>query len=106
MNSKQVANVSGITVKDFNYYPHLQDSQVRETICETVRSFYEDEVMGDYQGGRDCRSAPIPFPLSASIIPKLTIRYIRYSPRRPTLPSPHHRFQSIQPIIRSPLVHI
>lgn len=46
--------MKGASVRDFNYYPHFQDPSVREKISDCIRSFYEDEVMGDYQGGRDC----------------------------------------------------
>jgi len=44
----------GSSVRDFNYYPHFQDPQVVEKVAETLRSFYEDEIMGDYPGGSDC----------------------------------------------------
>jgi len=44
-------------VRDFNYYPHFQDAQVLERVQETLRSFFEDEIMGDYAGGSDCTSS-------------------------------------------------
>ena len=50
------ADELGATVRDFNYYPHFQDPQVVEKVAETLRSFYEDEIMGDYPGGSDCMS--------------------------------------------------
>lgn len=46
-------------MRDFNYYPHLQDPSARERLCETIRSFWEDEIRGDYDGGKDCTSNPI-----------------------------------------------
>jgi hypothetical protein len=42
-------------VRDFNYYPHFQDPTTQEKVIETIRSFYEDEIMGDYPGGSDCK---------------------------------------------------
>ena len=123
------ADRSGISVKDFNYYPHFQDPQIREKVCETVRSFFEDEVLGDYAGGRDCTfpSSLLPpllssFPLNVfHVLPLatlalacalihssclLTSRYFRYSPRRPAFPPSDHRFQPLQPIFRPTLIHI
>ena len=53
-------NADGLaaSVRDFNYYPHFQDPQVVEKVAETLRSFYEDEIMGDYPGGSDCMFTP------------------------------------------------
>lgn len=50
----ELIQVIGISVRDFNYYPHFQDERVRERVCETIRSFWEDEIRGDYDGGPDC----------------------------------------------------
>ena len=46
-------------MRDFNYYPHFQDAQVLGRVQETLRSFFEDEIMGDYAGGSDCMSSPL-----------------------------------------------
>ena len=86
-------------MRDFNYYPHFQDAQVPERVQETLRSFFEDEIMGDYAGGSDCMSSPLTSLTSplldfehlhvlscVSVLyepegPSLTDRYIRYNPR-------------------------
>lgn len=41
-------------MRDMNYYDHLQREDARSRICDTVRSFWEDEIRGDYEGGEDC----------------------------------------------------
>jgi hypothetical protein len=50
-NSKLII---GVTMRDMNYYEHYQDEATRSKICDTVRSFWEDEIRGDYSGGEDC----------------------------------------------------
>lgn len=47
----------GVSVRDYNYYPHFQDLAVRTRVCETIRSFYEDEIWENYEGGPDCEFA-------------------------------------------------
>ncbi|ORY24570.1 D123-domain-containing protein [Naematelia encephala] len=42
-----------ITQRDPNYYEHLQGAQVQESICNTVRAFWEDEIWDVYAGGPD-----------------------------------------------------
>jgi hypothetical protein len=64
-------------VRDFNYYPHFQDAQVLERVQETLRSFFEDEIMGDYAGGSDCMSSlrsllPVSSPPSTPPVSRLT----------------------------------
>lgn len=51
-------SVTGISQRDTNFYDHLQDLETRSTICETIRAFWEDELLDDYDGGRDCEWAP------------------------------------------------
>ena len=48
----------GVSVRDFNFYPHFQDALTRQKVCETIRSFYQDEIWGDYEGGPDCTFLP------------------------------------------------
>ena len=44
----------GITQRDTNYYEHLQKPDMLSLIRSTVKEIWEDEIKGDYDGGRDC----------------------------------------------------
>lgn len=46
----------GVSQRDTNYYEHLQSADNQETICDTIRSFWEDEILNTYSGGADCPS--------------------------------------------------
>lgn len=45
----------GITQRDTNYYDHLQKPEMLSQIRSTVKEIWEDEIKGDYEGGRDCK---------------------------------------------------
>jgi hypothetical protein len=75
-------------VRDFNYYPHFQDAQVLERVQETLRSFFEDEIVGDYAGGSDC------MPSLRSLLPVLLPVLLRFTP-------PVSRLTTYTPIPRS-----
>ncbi|WVQ96245.1 hypothetical protein IAU59_003349 [Kwoniella sp. CBS 9459] len=43
----------GVSQRDTVFYDHLQNADTRETICDTVRAFWEDEIRENYEGGSD-----------------------------------------------------
>lgn len=45
---------SGISQRDLNYYDYLQALPSREKLRETIKSFWEDEIWDNYDGGDDC----------------------------------------------------
>jgi hypothetical protein len=50
-----VSSRSGISQRDTNFYDHLQSSETRQRICETVREFWEDEIRDQHPAmGVDC----------------------------------------------------
>lgn len=44
----------GISQRDSNFYDHLQGQGAQVAITDTVRAFWEDEVMDNYEGAPDC----------------------------------------------------
>jgi hypothetical protein len=42
-----------------NFYDHLQPADTRREIVDRVRAFWEDEIRGKYQGGKDCKWSAI-----------------------------------------------
>lgn len=73
----------GISQRDTNYYDHLQSPETRQTICETVRAFWEDEIWMRYQGGQDCE----PDTTVASLV-CLTLQTCSTSTSLPICPRP------------------
>ncbi|KAK4689683.1 hypothetical protein P7C73_g418, partial [Tremellales sp. Uapishka_1] len=43
----------GISQRDLNYYDHFQSLETRQTICDSVRALWEDEIRLHYAGGED-----------------------------------------------------
>lgn len=46
---------SGITQRDTNFYEHLQKPETLFLIRATISDLWEEEIKGDYDGGRDCK---------------------------------------------------
>jgi hypothetical protein len=67
---QRVANIKGVSQRDTNYYEHLQSSSTKETICDAIRDFWEDELMDLLPDtvGRNCTSSPHPHPSNLTII--------------------------------------
>lgn len=50
-----ISSFEGISQRDTNFYDHLQSSETRQKICETVREFWEDEIRDQHSAmGVDC----------------------------------------------------
>ncbi|OCF37012.1 cytoplasmic protein [Kwoniella heveanensis BCC8398] len=43
----------GVSQRDTVFYDHLQNEDTRIQICDTVRSFWEDEIRENFAGGED-----------------------------------------------------
>ncbi|RXK36262.1 hypothetical protein M231_06465 [Tremella mesenterica] len=59
----------GVSQRDGNRYEHWQGIRARQRLVETVRSFWEDEIRGVYEGGDDyIFDIDLPSPSSPRII--------------------------------------
>lgn len=54
-----ISSRAGISQRDLNFYDHLQPADTRREIVDRVRAFWEDEIRGKYQGGKDCKWSAI-----------------------------------------------